>query len=330
MTFNAYAYKRVSTSIQDKEENNGLSHQQNTITDFLKQHPTFKLSDTAYTDKSSDLHGLNISDDAGLGNVISDCESGLIKAGDMLCIEVGDRISSIPPNDAKALFQRLLSYGVKVAIVKWGIVIDNKDNKLDFAAELLLTVGCQLSFMENEQKLQRNFSESHRNVIKASERVSFHGKKAPRWLALNKDQTKFIVKPLEVEFIERLFTMKASGMTCNKIITILHGENKLMLGGVPLRPDSITTLLQNRKLIGEWQPLHKSIVDGKAVEKITEEPIKGYFPSVIDEQLFNEVQASFNQPQNDQKTSKMNTIFSDLMRNSPFNRVLRKNKSYEL
>ena len=332
MTFNAYAYKRVSTSIQNKEENNGLSLQKNTITDFLKQHPTYKLSDTAYTDKASDLHGLNISDDAGLGNFISDCESGIIKAGDMLCIAVEDRISSIPPDDAKALFQRLLSYGVKVAIVKWDIVIDNTDNKLDFAGELLLTVGCQLAFMESEQKLQRNFVENHNSVIEASEndRVSFHGKKAPRWLTLNEDQTNFIVKPVEVEFIKRLFTMKSSGMTCNKIITILHGENKLMLGGVPLRADSMTRLLQNRKLIGEWQPLHKTIVNGKPVEKVTDEPIKGYFPSVIDEKLFNDVQASFNQPQNDKVTSKMNTVFSELMKYSPLNKILRKKTSYEL
>jgi DNA invertase Pin-like site-specific DNA recombinase len=312
----AYAYTRVSTTQQDTDGKTGLSRQLDTIKEFLTQHPHHTLSGKVYTDRASGFHGMNMKDDAGLGSFLKDCESGAVKAGDMLCVELIDRLSRLPPDDARELFRRILSYGVKVAIVRWGIIIDKTDNKLDLAGDLLLTVGFHLAYMESEQKSKRVFAAKQRNVKSArtDNKILFSGNSVPRWLELNETKTKFSVKPKEVALIERMFKMKLSGLGANKIMTILSSENSLMLGGKALRSDSITRLLKNRSLIGEWQPQHRTVIDGKRVCTNNGDPLLDYFPAVITQELFNATQASFDQSAKGMASRYFNNVFSGLLK----------------
>ncbi|KGJ97574.1 recombinase family protein [Colwellia psychrerythraea] len=328
--FTAYAYNRVSTSIQDSDGKSGLIRQLKAINDFLGSHNDYTLSDKVYTDKASGYHGMNIKDDAGLGSFLADCESGLVKAGDMLCVHAIDRLSRLPPDDARALFQRILGYGVKVAIVRWGIIIDKTANKLDLAGDLLLTVGFHLAYMESEQKSKLISFAKQANVAKARDtgKILFSGKSVPRWLSLNADKTEFSIKPVESALIERIFNMKLSGMGSNKIMTKLHDENNLSFGGLALRNDSITRLLKNRRLIGEWQPQNRAVIDGKRVETDNGEPIQNYFPMVISEKLFNAVQASFDQSARGKASRQFNNVFASLMKCSKCGHAVTRKHSY--
>lgn len=312
----AYAYTRVSTTQQDKDGKTGLSRQLDTIKEFLKQHPQYRLSDKPYTDKASGYHGMNIKDDAGLGSFLRDCDRGIVKAGDMLCVELVDRLSRLPPEDAKELFRRILSYGVKVAIVRWGIVIDNNKNKIDLAGDLLLTVGFHLAHMESEQKSKRILAAKQKNVQEArkGDKILFSGKSVPRWLELNKSKTKFSIKPNEAALIERMFNMKLSGMGVNKIMTLLKADDSLMFAGRPLTTDAITRLLKNRRLLGEWQPQHMNMINGKRVYTNNGDPILNYFPKVVSDELFNSVQASFDQSAKGKAARSFNNVFSGLLK----------------
>ncbi|MCG9702400.1 recombinase family protein [Vibrio natriegens] len=312
----AYAYTRVSTTQQDKDGKHGLSRQLDTIREFLTQHPQYTLSDKAYTDKASGFHGMNIKDDAGLGSFLKDCENGIVKAGDMLCVELVDRLSRLPPDDARELFRRILSYGVKVAIVRWGIVIDRTENKLDLAGDLLLTVGFHLAHMESEQKSKRVFAAKQKNVQKAREgkKILFRGKSVPRWLSLNEDHTEFLINPFEEALVKRIFEMKLSGLGADRILRKLTEEGNSMFGGKALRTDSITRLLKNRRLLGEFQPQHRVIEEGRTKKVDNGEPIKGYFPQVIDEELFNAVQASFDHSLKGKAARSFNNVFTGLLK----------------
>ncbi|KAB0285436.1 recombinase family protein [Vibrio fortis] len=312
----AYAYTRVSTAQQDKEGKSGLSRQLDTIREFLVQHPQYTLSEKSYTDKASGFHGMNIKDDAGLGSFLKDCENGTVMAGDMLCVELIDRLSRLPPDDARELFRRILSYGVKVAIVRWGIVIDKAENKLDLAGDLLLTVGFHLAHMESEQKSKRVFAAKQKNVQQAREgkKILFSGKGVPRWLTLNEDRTEFHVKPAEAAMVKRMFEMKLNGFGAYKILTDFTEEGITVFGGKPLRIDSITRLLKNRRLIGEFQPQHRTIEGGKTRRVDNGEPIKGYFPQVIDDDLFNAVQATFDHVVKGKAARTFNNVFTGLLK----------------
>lgn len=326
----AYAYTRVSTTQQDQDGKTGLSRQLETIREFLKQHPQHRLSDKVYTDKASGFHGMNIKDDAGLANFLNDCDRGIVKAGDMLCVELIDRLSRLPPDDARELFRRILNYGVKVAIVRWGIVIDKTDNKLDLAGDLLLTVGFHLAYMESEQKSKRIFAAKQKNVEEArkNNKKIFSGKSIPRWLELSENKSKFIIKPKDEKLIKRIFSMKLSGMGANKIMTKLKEEDNLILGGRALRTDSITRLLKNRRLIGEWQPQHRTVIDGKRVSTNNGDPIQDYFPKLISEEVFNATQASFDQTAKGMASRKFNNVLSGLLKCSKCGYAMTQKISY--
>lgn len=312
----AYAYTRVSTTKQDIDGKTGLSRQLDTIKEFLVQHPDYTLSQNIYSDRASGFHGMNIKDDAGLGSFLNDCENGIVKAGDMLCVELVDRLSRLPPNNARELFKRILSYGVKVAIVRWAIVIDNDKNKIDLAGDLLLTVGFHLAHMESEQKSKRILAAKQKNVGEARKgnKILFSGRSVPRWLELNKDKTKFNIKPYDAELINRMFDMKISGLGANKILTTLKAENSLMLGGKALTTDSITKLLKNRRLIGEWQPQNRNTIEGQRVNTNNGDPIVDYFPQAVSEELFNAAQASFKHVAKGKAARRFNNVFNGLLK----------------
>jgi DNA invertase Pin-like site-specific DNA recombinase len=312
----AYAYTRVSTTQQDIGGKSGLSRQLDTITDFLINHPHYNLSNKTYTDKASGYHGMNIKDDAGLGSFLRDCKNGVVKAGDLLCVELVDRLSRLPPDDARDLFRKILSYGVKVAIVRWGIIIGDNENRIDLTGDMLLTAGFHLAHMESEQKSKRIASAKQKNVEAARKggKILFTGKSVPRWLELSEDNTQFVIKAKEGALIERLFNMKLSGLGAYKIMTILKPEDGLMFGGTALRTDSITKLLKNRRVIGEWQPQHRENIEGKRVETDNGEPILHYFPKVITEELFNAVQMSFNSSVKGKAARSFNNVFNNLLK----------------
>ena len=324
----AYAYTRVSTAAQDKEGKTGIVRQLESISDFLKQHPTYKLSENTYTDKASGYHGMNMKDDAGLGSFLRDCDKGIVKAGDMLCVELVDRLSRLPPDDARELFRRILSYGVKVAIVRWGIVIDKTENRLDLAGDLLLTVGFHLAHMESEQKSKRIFAAKQRNVKEAREKGKVFTRGAPRWLEVNEDRTAFNVKVEDAEIIKRIFEMKLNGLGTRRILMKLKDENSLMLGGKRLQKDSIRRLLINRRLLGEWQPQHRIIENGKEVRVNNGAPIKDYYPRIISDELFNAVQASFKSTPKGKAARGFSNVLSGLLRCSSCGKGMSFKRSY--
>jgi len=324
----AYAYTRVSTAIQGKDGKTGLARQLETISEFLKQHPKYSLAKKTYTDKTSGYHGMNIKDDAGLGSFLKDCDNGIVKAGDMLCVELVDRLSRLPPDDARELFRKILSYGVKVAIVRWGIVIDKMENKLDLAGDLLLTVGFHLAYMESEQKSKRVSAAKQRNVDEARKNGKVFTRGVPRWLEVNEERTAFSVKAAEADLIERIFKMKLSGLGSVRIMGKLKEDGALMLGGKRLQKDSIRRLLQNRRLLGEWQPQHRIVEGGRQIRTNNGEPIKDYYPRVISDDLFNAVQASFLSVPKGKASRSFSNVLSGLLRCSSCGKGMSFKRSY--
>jgi Recombinase len=120
---------------------------------------------------------------------------------------------------------------------------------------------------------------------------------APGWLALSQDRRSFVFLSDRAEVVKQIFEMSAAGVGGYTI------ANQLNANGIPaFSPASkwdqstIHNMLSNRAVVGEFQPKKymtaKDSSRGVRDRKGTPagDPIKNYYPAVIDEDLFDLVQ----------------------------------------
>ena len=116
----------------------------------------------------------------------------------------------------------------------------------------------------------------------------------PAWLKLTEDRTRYKVIPARAKVVRSMFEDTVAGMG-NYVITRRLNQKK-----VPTFAESngwhssyVAKILSNRAVIGEFQPFKKSDLSGRRTPD--GEPIRNYFPAIIDEEMFYRAQLSRSQ-----------------------------------
>jgi Recombinase len=106
----------------------------------------------------------------------------------------------------------------------------------------------------------------------------------PAWLKLSADRRQYDVIPDRVAIVRSIFEDTIAGIG-GLAITKRLNERKIAVMGKSKgwHQSYIAKILANRAVIGEFQPC-KTSADGK--REPDGPPIKGYFPAIIDEELF--------------------------------------------
>jgi len=109
----------------------------------------------------------------------------------------------------------------------------------------------------------------------------------PGWLELSDDRTSFVLMPDRAEIVRRIFEASISGLGGYTIANQLNAK-KVPAFGPSSKWDQSTihNMLRNRATIGEHQP--RQIRNRKRVP--VGDPIPDFYPTVIDEGLFNAAQ----------------------------------------
>jgi DNA-binding CsgD family transcriptional regulator len=112
-------------------------------------------------------------------------------------------------------------------------------------------------------------------------------KKAPGWLGLSEDRTSFVYIPERAQIVRQIFDLSIAGMGGYTIAKLLNSKN-VPAFGTSKRWDQSTihNMLSSRATIGEYQ--RKQTIEGK--EYPAGDPVPGYYPPVIDENLFQAAQ----------------------------------------
>jgi DNA-binding CsgD family transcriptional regulator len=112
-------------------------------------------------------------------------------------------------------------------------------------------------------------------------------KKAPGWLGLSEDRTSFVYIPERADIVRQIFDLSIGGMGGYTIAKLLNTKGVPAFGTSKKWDQStIHNMLSSRATIGEYQ--RKQTVDGK--EYPAGDPVPGYYPPVIDENLFQAAQ----------------------------------------
>ncbi|MEZ9619290.1 recombinase family protein [Vibrio sp. 10N.261.55.B8] len=281
----AYSYVRYSSKRQ--EFGDSFRRQTQQTKDFCEKY--------GYT-LANQFEDLGISgfkdDQEALQAFIKDCELGKIKKGSLLIVESLDRLSR---KQTKIALRQLLQILEYVDVYShheqkfYRSEADNSDNQMiDLMMSIMIMSRAHNESLTKQKRLLEKWEERRNQAHKIKLKGSI-----PYWLEVSNDSTKFIVKKDRIKTIHTMYEMAVRGFGAVQILKYLnanlevHPTPKSRLWGA----STITKLLSDRRLIGEHQFYKRDQINKK--KKIaTGELLPDYYPTVIDEELFYEVQSS--------------------------------------
>lgn len=213
---------------------------------------------------------------------------GRVLRGSVLIIESIDRLSRNKVGEALQLFISILNSGVSI-VTREPRRTYTQDSINDIAALLEPIIYMSRAHEESATKSFRLKDA----WAKKKERAASDGlpmtRMAPRWLELTEKGYRLI--PDRAETVRTIFQMSADGLGVQRILhhLVAHPEKHPPFGDSGRWRDSyVLQILSNKAAYGEFQPGMRDDA-GRKVE--CGEPIKSYFPPVVNEDLFYQVQA---------------------------------------
>lgn len=277
----AYSYIRMSTTKQ--RDGDSFRRQSAPLQAFCETHDLdldteFKLQDIGV----SAFTGENLATGA-LGAFIEAVKNGRISSGSWLIIESYDRFSRLTPWEALPHFLAIRNAGITIAVLSEDEIFrpdDKNDMKLLYAL-----MGLKRAHDDSAQKADRvrKSRSDRRNNLDKKNMTSM----APFWLLENRDKKGFQPIQERVAVVKLMFDL-AMTLGDHAVTTELNrrGIKNFGPGKQGWQKSSVSKILTNRAVLGEYQPHTK--VKGKRVPigKVA----MGYYPAVIDADLFHAVQ----------------------------------------
>jgi DNA invertase Pin-like site-specific DNA recombinase len=213
-------------------------------------------------------------------------EAGKIAKGSTLIVESLDRLSREEVFDALSRFMDIIRAGIRVVTLADKMEYTRESINANLGMQLmfsLLTIG--RAHEESLQKSRRLSAAWSAKREKLNEQKLT--KRCPKWLQLNDDRTGFTKIPARVRVIQRMFKLSQSGMGTGSIARILNKERVSWTPANGWSSAYVSKILRNRAVLGEFQP-HTG-TNGKN-KRPHGEPVRGYFPAIVDENLFYSIQ----------------------------------------
>jgi DNA invertase Pin-like site-specific DNA recombinase len=232
--------------------------------------------------------GLNATPDHELGKFIADANRGVIRPGDCLLVENLDRISRQDVWAAMGLVNDLRQLKIHVGRLDRMKLLryDSKDIGDFFESAVEFSRGnseSEAKSMRNSAKWQRRRQEGRENGMTITRRL-------PAWI--QDVNGRRVLIPERAQVVQYIFELSAGGRGLYAIMSKLTSEGVAGFG--PSGRWSVSylgLLLTDRRVLGEFQPR----IGSKCKGKPDGEPIKGYFPRVIDDELWYRVRQGAEQ-----------------------------------
>ncbi|VTU01623.1 resolvase domain-containing protein : Resolvase OS=Rhodopirellula sallentina SM41 GN=RSSM_03343 PE=4 SV=1: Resolvase: Recombinase [Gemmataceae bacterium] len=223
-----------------------------------------------------------------LAEFLEAIRTGRVLRGSVLIIESIDRLSRNKVGEALQLFISILNSGVAI-VTREPRRTYTQDSINDIAALLEPLIYMSRAHEESATKSFRLKDA----WAKKKERAATQGlpmtKMAPRWLELTENG--YMLIPERAATVREIFRLSVEGLGVQRILNYLvaHPEKHPPFGDSGRWRDSyVLQILSNRATFGEFQPQMRE--EGN-LRVDCGEPIKNYFPPVVSEDLFYQVQA---------------------------------------
>lgn len=254
------------------------------IKEWIAQNPGYELDDLTYQDLGlSAFSGAHASRGA-LADFLDAVEHGFIPQGTALLVESLDRLSREKIGEASERLRRLLKAGIDVVTLSdhTRYTQDSLDDPYVLIKAILIA---QRANEESEIKSRRMRSAWQKKREEAEKTGKLITRSCPRWLKVSATGESFEVREEYVATLIKIFRLRLKGHSLNGITKILNDKKVITLTGETAvwNPSTIEKLLSNKALIGTFVPSYRTVSKGA-------KEIPGYYPAVIPEKLFNDVQ----------------------------------------
>jgi DNA invertase Pin-like site-specific DNA recombinase len=221
-------------------------------------------------------------------------EEGVVAHGSYLLVENLDRVSRQTPRKASRVLEDIVDKGVAVVTLSDGKVYTKQTLDNDPFAFVMVVLSFIRSHDESLQKGRRVRSAWESKRRTASDRPLTA--RCPAWLKLRPDRSEFDVLEDRARIVRRVYEMSAAGVGQHNIAMTLNDEQIPTWGDSGRTPAKhwrrsyIVKLLSNLAVIGTFVPHTLEIVDDKKA-RVAQQPVAGYFPAIVDEELYRKVAA---------------------------------------
>ncbi|GAB6143491.1 recombinase family protein [Desulfocicer niacini] len=318
-----YVYIRFST--QEQENGDSLRRQLSLAKSFAKEkNLTINDSYILVDDGLSGFSGAH-KKYGKFGEFLKSVEQNKIPRGSFLLIESLDRLSRQDPLEAFTPFQTIINKDITIETTG---SIRSTYSKEELTKNPMSILSSMLEMIransESSHKSER-LSEAWQNKkLKASKDKTPMTSKAPAWVNLNKEIMVYEEIPERCKLVKEIFEMSAEGIGMFSITRSINKQKiptwqpNILKNTQGWRKSYIYKILHNRAVLGEFQP-HKLIerkkprADIKGMKKSIPDgdPITGYFPPIVSEELFYRVQERLKaNTGRGGKTGKISNLFS--------------------
>ena len=272
----AYSYIRMSTDLQLKGDS--LRRQREASQKYaeaqgLQLVEDFDLQDIGY----SGYDGENIAS-GSFGRFLEAVRAGEIDRGSYLLVESFDRMSRQEPIIALKPF---------IEIVEAGLTLVTLDDEREFSGkisfeDLIISIAKMSRANEESARKSDRLSKAwqeKRNTI-GTEKLTA---RCPSWLRLLDDRQGFEIIEDRARTVRRMFEEAIAGLGAFSIVRRLNDEGiPTFTGKAGWQTSTVNKIIGSKAAIGEFQP--GRMINGE--RKAEGEPIKGYFPRIIDDETF--------------------------------------------
>lgn len=279
----AYSYLRMSTERQllgdSKRRQEELSRS------YAKENGLDLVDDNMLEDIGvSAFKGRNLTKGA-LGVFFEQVKSGKIEKGCYLLVESLDRLDRRELLLALRQFMDLITAGITVVTL-----MDGQKYEADTTGMVKLIYS--ITVMERAHEESRTKSERIARAWANKRKMIGDRKLTARsvgWVELSADRKNFAVIPERVAVVRRIFEETADGIGAFTIVRRLNQQGIRPFGhAATWQKSSLDKIILSRAVIGEFQPKRR----GENGMEPVGDPIAGYYPPIIDEDLFYRAQAA--------------------------------------
>jgi len=301
-----YSYIRFSTPIQ--ELGRSEQRQLEAVRKYAAEEAKLPFDDSlCMTDRGlSGFHGEHLKKGA-LGRFLELVKTGKVIRGSILVVENIDRLGR------EAILKALKT--IIFDLIENGIKIQTLDPFTLFDAS---TIDDEISELIGEIKRANRESARKSGLIcdaredarkAARETGKILTARCPAWLTVEND--KFKVIPEAQKTIKLIFDLKLKGIGKGTIAKRLNAQAAWTPQKGKWRESYIQKILQNRAVIGEYQPFSRTGGSRKPIG----EPIANYYPPVVGDDVFYAVQEQFaGNKGKGGRTGKATNLFTHLVK----------------
>jgi len=262
------------------------------------------ISANNHTKADLTLHDLGISAFRGrnkhsgaLGEFLKLAKADQIPKGSILLVEALDRLSREGVGEAFDLFRSILKTGIKIVVLKPNEAIYDAESLNDLIGILIPLISFYLASLESQRKsglIKKDRTRKRKVSIESQSPIRTKAgnieKKCPSWISWNQEKECF-EKNEGAKSVEFIFRQLAKGVGRTTVLRQLQERFRPIGRSGQWNDAFITKLVDDVSVLGKRQHYEFIDLDKERKRVPVGEPIADYYPRVISQKLWDDVQS---------------------------------------